>query len=454
MHSPTSTERTRIKQEKGQWKSRMGFILSASGAAVGLGNIQRFPSLTAEFGGAAFVLVYLLSVLCIAFPLILVEFAIGRHSQKNPVDAIKKVTRHPFWQTAGYLGIATAFFIFTYYLVASAWAFGFAFESLMNRQTELADFAKDPWKVFPLILFFQAMVVFVVCKGVKQGLEKANKVVMPLLFILLIALVIRSLSLPGSFAGVLYYLVPDISKITPQVVLYALGQSFFSLCIGEAVLLTYGSYTSKKENLVSSALYIALFDTVVAILAGLLIFPAIFAFQETPSQGIGLVYHVMPKVFLQMPFGGFFGFLFFLILSFAAFTTCIALLEAPVNFFIQKFGWKRKQATFFLATIALLFAIPSALSKGMSETLSNFTLPFLKERGIFDLMDFLFGGLAMVIGGWLLSIIAGWVWGTKKCALELAEGAHPYPLFFKIWSFLVRFVAPTAIFLIFLSLFY
>jgi NSS family neurotransmitter:Na+ symporter len=449
MHSPVVE-----KQDKGRWKSRLGFILSASGAAVGLGNIQRFPSLTAQFGGAAFVVVYLLAAFFIALPLILVEFAIGRHSQKNPVDAIKAITPKPFWQFAGYLGIATSFFILTYYLVASAWAFGFAFQMLLDQPIELSTLSSDPWKVFPLIALFQLAVMFVVSKGVKRGLEMANKWMMPLLFLLLVFLVIRVLLLPDSFGGVLYYLVPDFSKITPTVCLYALGQSFFSLCIGEAVLLTYGSYTSKQENLVSSAIYIALFDTLVALLAGLLLFPAIFAFGQEPEKGLGLIYHVMPQVFLEMPFGSFLGFLFFIILSFAAFSTCIALLEVPVNFFVDKYKVSRKKSTLILGFLVLILSIPSALSKGMSDTLTEFTLPFLTERGVFDIMDFVFGGITMVVGGFLLCILSGWVWGTKNSIQELCFGAPGFVRFAPVWALLIRYIAPVAIILVFLSLFY
>ncbi|MCB1118351.1 MAG: sodium-dependent transporter [Chlamydiia bacterium] len=441
------------RPDRQRWKSRLGFILTSAGAAVGLGNLQRFPYMTAHFGGAAFVVIYLLCVIFLATPLMLVEFAIGRHTQSNPVRAIAKIHPTGLWKWVGMLGILTAYFILTYYLVAASWTVNYVFEVINHRAPLLDEVAINPWNVIIGMVIFQLLVITIVQRGLKRGLEKCNKILMPLLFVMLLALIVRVLMLPGSWEGLVYYLKPNFSEVNHKAVLYALGQAFFSLCIGEAVLLTYGSYASKEDNLVSSALYIALFDTAVALLSGFVLFPAIFAFQVPPDQGVGLIYNIMPNLLLQLPFGNLIGAAFFLILVFAALTTSIALLEVAVSYTVDTFKGTRKTATWCLGSLAFLLAIPSALSKGISLPLTQLSLPFLEGTGLYEIMDFAWGGLGMVFGGLLLSIFVGWVWGTDQAIQEIRLGAPHFNTLGKSWAFIVKWFAPLAIVLVLVSLF-
>lgn len=439
-----------MTMKRGNWSSRLGFILATSGAAVGLGNIQRFPYMTAKCGGSIFVLIYILCVLFIAFPLMLVEFSIGRHTQRNPVCAIEKIKPKSTWKLAGALGIFVAFFILTYYQVVAAWSIGYIFKSFSNAAVDLNNFTSNAYVVIAYMALFMLCVIGIVSRGVKRGIEKFSKVLMPLLLFLIIFLMVRSLMLPNSSLGLKYYLEPSMSHFNGKILLYAISQAFFSLCIGEAVLITYGSYAPKNENLVGSAVYIALFDTVIAILSGLIIFPAIFSFGMQPDQGVGLTFVVLPKVFQKMFLGQIFGAAFFLLLTFAALTTAIALLEIPVVYLIDAKKWKRKKAVWLVGGAAFLLGIPSALSKGANSFLSN--MKFLSQTSFYDIMDFIWGGLGMVIGGFLLSIFAGWVWKAKNAADELHIGCKHFRLFSSLWRFIIKFLAPIFIALIFLFL--
>ncbi|KPK32821.1 MAG: hypothetical protein AMS24_03040 [Chlamydiae bacterium SM23_39] len=438
--------------KRATWGSKIGFILSASGAAIGLGNIQRFPYLTAEGGGALFVFIYLICVIFIGLPLILVEFSLGRYAQKNPVCAIEKIK--PNYKWIGYLGILTAFFILTYYSVVGGWAIGYVINMIFNLKIDIFNFAANPLYAIGYMALFFTIVMLVVMRGIRRGIERYNKILMPILFFLIIILMVKSLTLKGSFEGVKYYLKPDFSEINTRIFLLALGQAFFSLCIGEAVLITYGSYASKKENLASSALYIAFFDTLIAMLIGFVIFPAIFSFGETPTQGVLLSFYVLPKIFSKMVFGNIFGSLFFILLSFAAVTTAIALLEMPVAYLIDKKRWNRRKAVWIVGMVAFVLGIPSALSKGGSRFLSDIKFNFIKQKGFYDIMDFVWGNLSMVLGGGFLAFFVGWIWGAERASEELKIGCERFIKIKPFWIFIVKFLAPVFIFIILLSLFW
>lgn len=411
--------------KRGGFGSSLGFILASAGAAVGLGNIQRFPYIVAESGGSAFIFLYLIAVVLLALPLMLVEFAIGRHTQRNPVCAIEKIKPGSRWKWAGALGIFTAFFILTYYSVMGGWAVSFVFTG--HAPTEFGSIGF-------MALFF-AICMFVVMQGVHKGIERLSKVLMPCLLVILIVLVCRALTLPGASQGIAYYLIPDFSNVTPKVILLALSQAFFSLCIGEAVLVTYGSYAPKKENLFASAGYISLFDTVVALLSGLVIFPAIFAMGQTPTGEVTLTFDVLPKLFSAIPYGGFFSLSFFILLAFAGLTTGVALLEIPVIWLIDSKGFKRKKATLLVGSLAFLIGIPSALS-----------------LEVYRVMDLIWGGFGMIIGGGLLALFGGWVWGVKGINEELKAGCDHFEWYQKIFSVTIQYIAPALILLILLSL--
>jgi len=451
---PTDKDQAmKSEQQKDHWGSRLGFILATSGAAVGLGNIQRFPYITAQNGGAAFVLIYLACVAFLGLPLILVEFSIGRRTGKNPFDAIKELCPGSLWKFAGLLGIATAFFIQSYYVVVAGWTLAYSGMMLTGKTMPIDEFASQPSMVIPCTLIFQFITAFIVLQGLKKGIERFSKILMPGLMVLLLILAVRSLSLEGSLSGVSYYLNPDFSKINPQVILFALCQAFFSLCIGEAVLVTYGSYTKKSENLLSSAACISLFDTMIALLSGLIIFPALFAMHQDPDQGTGLIFNIMPEIFQKIPFGNFFGFGFFVILSFAALTTCIALMEIPTNFIMQSKNWTRKKSVFCVATLTFLISIPAALSKGGVTWLSEMSIESVRVQGFYEIMDFVWGSLAMVTGGFLLSLFVGWKWGTKNAIKELSQGSPFFKKIAPLWGFHIRYIAPVVIFIILMSLF-
>lgn len=438
-----------MSKSRGQWRSSLGFILATSGAAVGLGNIQRFPYIVAEGGGAGFVFIYLLCVALLGVPLILVEFAIGRHTQRNPVCAIERIRPKSYWKWVGGLGILTAFFILTYYSVVAGWTFGYVVQMAQSAPQDVHVFAQDPLQVIGYMVIFLGIVMAVVRKGIHKGIERWSKILMPVLTVLLIGLVIRALTLDGAYEGLKYYLTPDFSEIGPRTVLLAMGQAFFSLCVGEAVLVTYGSYAPKSENLITSGASIALFDTVIALLAGLVIFPALFAFGKSPDQGVGLVFNVLPDVFLQMPGGAFFGVIFFLLLAFAAITTGIALLEIPVIYLIDSKKWSRKKAVWVMGLLAFVVGIPSALSHGISPGLSN--LRFWDFDGFYQIMDFAWGNLGMVITGGLLAIFTGWVWGAHRAAEELAIGSPHFAPVRKAWMWLIKYFVPIAVAAIFIG---
>lgn len=431
--------------QRGKWGSKLGFILATSGAAVGLGNIQRFPYITAQCGGAAFVILYLACILLLGIPLMLVEFSIGRSHQRNPVNAIEAIKPNSPWKFVGLLGVCTAFFILSYYIVVAGWCLGYSWQMLNGSPSPLAEFTANT----PLVLFWvcvlQAVVVYIVKRGISNGIEFFSKIFMPMLVILMIFLAARSLSLPGSWEGVRFYLQPDFAKINSEVFLYALSQAFFSLCIGEAVLISYGSLAPKTENLVESACYIALFDTVVALLSGFIIFPALFSFAQPADQGAGLIFNVMPQIFQQIPMGNLLAFIFFVILSFAAITTCIALLEIPVMYLCEYHQWKRNKALFSVATASFLLSIPSILSHGAVDFLTQLSLPFVKVKGFYNLMDYIWGNLAMCITGLLTCIFAAWVWGGQQAASELKQGCEGFKRVQTLWIFQIKYVAPVVI---------
>ena len=439
-------------KNRDRWSSKIGFILATSGAAVGLGNIQKFPYITSQWGGGAFVLVYLLCVIIIGLPLILVEFSLGRFTRLNPKHAIESLCPHGVWKYFGLLSILTSFFILTYYIVISGWTFAYSLQMLSGKTLPIKSFAQSAMFCIPASAIILLTSMVIVSRGLKSGIERASKIFMPTLVLLLAALSVYTLNLKGANEGLKYFLWPDFSKINFEAFMFALSQAFFSLCVGEAVLVTYGSYADKKDNLISSAVGIAVFDTLNAILAGLVIFPAIFALNEPIEKDIGLIFDVMPKVFLQIPFGNILGFVFFVILCFAALTTCIALLEIPTNYLMKEMKINRKRAVQLVGTCAFILSIPSTLSKGANDFLSNIEIPSLKLYGFYDLMDFIWGSLAMVIGGLGITIFVSWVWGYKNAAKELEKGFKGFRRYGKIWGLHVKYVVPALILCILLRL--
>lgn len=439
------------------WGSKIGFILTAAGAAVGLGNIQRFPYLVAQEGGAAFVLVYLLCVFLLGIPLIMLEFSFGRFMRLNPYSAIKKNHPKSLYRYAGLLAILCAFFILSYYSVATGWTLTQVAHSLLSKTVLFSDMSRTPSMYWPYTALSLFVTFIVVSKGVQNGLEKLCKILMPTLILLMVCFVIYSLSLPNSMKGLRFFLQPDFSVITPKTFLHALGQAFFSLSIGEAVLSVYGSYTDKETNIPNVACWIAGIDTSVALLAGLMIFPALFSIGHPETfQGVGMLYDAIPVIFSSLPFAPVWSALFFLILFIAAMTTCFGLFEIPVVFLMEEKGYNRLQASVRVFAVILPMAFIIGLSKGSIRLLSELKMPFISGIGLYEIMDNLWGALGCGFSALLLIFYTRFCWGIQKPLEEIQNGCSP--LFIKyglpIWKFLLLWFIPLALSIILLSLFF
>ncbi|MEJ0056723.1 MAG: sodium-dependent transporter [Bacteroidota bacterium] len=440
-----------MSDNRGQWGSKFGFIMAAAGSAVGLGNIWRFPYLTGQNGGGAFVVVYILCVVLVGAPVLMNEMALGRISRKNVIGTFTSTGGNKFWTfMGGVLALCVSFFVLSYYTVIAGWTIGYMGTSILNQPIPFKEFIAAPEYVIPLFALAMLATVVIVLGGISGGIEKATKIMMPMLFILLFIIIIRSLTLPGAGAGVEYYLIPDFSKINGMVVLRALTQSFFSLGVGWGIMLTYGSYLPKNESIVESSLWVGLMDTSVALLAGLMVFPAVFAFNMEPGSGPTLVFEVLANIFPRMPYGNIAGAFFFLLLFIAAITSTISMVETVGAWLIDSQAWTRKKATWTVGIVAFIVGIPAALSNGTVESLSTVTL--FGETGVLNIMDFVFGTVVMLIVVLTTCLYAGWVYDTSKIVDELDSGS-PYfkagsvlgvsPA--KLWVFFIRFICPIII---------
>ena len=442
------------EQKREQWGSKVGFILAAAGSAIGLGNIWKFPYVTGENGGAAFVLIYLISVVLLGLPIMIAELVIGRHTEKDPVGAFKAMLGGTGWVIIGYMGVLSGFFILSFYSVIGGWTLGYIVNSITGLTSSLKDigtakvafneFTHDTGMVVLYHFLFIAACVFIVIRGIKNGIERWSKVLMPLLFIIIIVLIVRGLSMDGAIDGVVFFLKPDFSKINTDSVLSALGQSFFSLSLGMGAIITYGSYLSREDKILHSAIYIVILDTVIAIMAGLAIFPAVFAMGLNPNSGPGLIYHVIPAVFANMAYGGVFATLFFLLLFIAALTSGISLLEVVVAYITDEKGWSRKKAVLIFGTVIFLLGVPSALSFNVMENITIFV-----GNNFFDFMDKLTSNFMLPIGGFFIAIALGWKYGLDKTMHELDPDTRIISLK-ELWAFTIKFVSPILVLLVFI----
>lgn len=428
-------------EQRGEWQSSLGFILAAAGSAIGLGNIWRFPYQTGDNGGAAFVIVYLVCIALICLPYLLGELSLGRNARRNPVGAIKAVAPRSIWIWIGALGVVTGLCILSYYAVIAGWTFGYIFKTLFSDATAFGDFISNPWLVIPLYALFILFTVYVVLGGIRNGIERWAKVLMPVLLVLMLLIIVRSVTLEGAGAGLRFYLEPDFSKLNGEVILAALGQAFFSLSLGMGTMLTYGSYLSKRDSILSSGIYVAIFDTGIALMAGLMIFPAVFAVGADPSQGPALIFVVLPEIFAQLPLGTVVGAIFFLLLSIAALTSTISLLEVPVSYFVDENKWSRRKSVWAIAGIVFLLGLPSALSQGAVPALSN----LIGGNSFLDIMDMIWGQISLALGALLLSIFIGWVWGVDEAAAEIEQGSRGFGRLAPVWGFFLRYVCPVVI---------
>lgn len=444
------------KPARGTWGSRFGFIIAAAGSAVGLGNIWKFPYVAGENGGGAFLILYLICIAATGLPIMLSELALGRKSKRNIVGAYRHFKKGRGWAWVGWMGFAASFMILSFYAVVAGWTLAYLVKSMAAGVTGFHDpkeagdyfqaFTGNTWEVLFYHFVFMFLCAFIVIRGIKSGIEKWCNVLMPSLVIILVFLMIRAITLPGAMEGVAFFLKPDFSKVTAHTVLIALGQAFFSLSLGMGIMVTYGSYLDERQNLLSSSVIIALFDTMIAVLAGMIIFPAVFAMGLEPSAGPGLVFHVLPKVFSDMAFGPVFSAAFFALLAIAALTSGISLLEVVVAYPIDELGWERKKSVVVISTLVFLFGVPSNLSFGVLSEVKLFGMTF------FDCVDSLTSNYMLPLGGLSVALFVGWVWGTKDAEKEYLNGCCQLPApFIKIWEILIRYISPVAVFFILVS---
>ena len=442
-----------------QWSSKVGFVLAAAGSAVGLGNIWAFPYVVGSNGGAEFIFIYLLFVAMIGLPVLLAEVIMSRTSQRNPVGTFKHLSKNKFWWGVGGMGVFAGFLILSFYAVVAGWSLGYIFEAVRGAFLDFTtpDQAKihfenltgNPVWIVGMLALFMAITMVIVAMGVQKGIEKGSKIMMPLLFILLIGVMIRGVTMDGSEAGLAFLFNPDWSKISGTTVLIALGQAFFTLSLGMGAMMTYGSYMSEKDNAVTSSFQIVTLDTLVALIAGIAIFSAVFAIGLNPSEGVGLIFHTLPIVFSKMTGGYFVSIIFFILLFLAALTSAISLIEVVSSYFIDEKKWSRKAAVFGLGTLAFLLGLPSALSFNVMSDVLIFGMNF------FDFAFYLTFNIMLPLGGLLISIFVGWIWGVDKAAAAMKSGAeHIFEKAFwqiGLWKIFLKYLAPVLIFLVLLN---
>ncbi len=435
---------------RGAWGSRFGFVLAAAGSAVGLGHIWRFPYVTGENGGAAFVILYIACVFLIGVPILFAELSLGRHSHKNPVGAIKAIAPTGGWKYLGYLGVATGLFILSYYTLIAGWTFGYIFKTLLQNPLTFDEFSTNAPLNSLLYVVFLLMSIGVVYGGIRGGIERWSKILMPILPVILLFIIIYTLTLEGAMEGVRFYLRPDFSEITGETIMIALGQAFFANSLGMGAMITYGSYLDKKENIIAAGTTVVIFGIMISFLAGFAIFPAVFAMGKSPAEGAALVFVILPEIFEMMPGGILIGTLFFLLLAIAALTSAISLLEVPVAFLIDERKVRRKVATWLVGGVTLLFGIPSALSFGASDFFTH--LPFWAGHSFFDLMDYIFGSVALPLGGMMFSIFVAWRWGMFGASKEVSLGNDKFlGIQSKVWGIILKYICPIVILLVLLN---
>ena len=446
-------------ESRGNFGSRIGVILATAGSAIGLGNIWRFPFTTGQNGGAAFILVYFVCVLLLGIPGMVSEFIVGRRAQTNAARAYGSLGRKE-WRIVGYLGILTSTIILGFYAVVAGWCLQYLFAAIAGQLTGDAAYVLNYFKTFssdsvkPCLwaVAFVLITHLVVAMGVNKGIERVSKLLMPLLLLILVILVIASCMLPGSVAGVEFLLKPDFSKVTGDVFLDALGQAFFSLSLGTACLCTYASYFKPDTNLLKSSVQIALLDSGIAILAGLMIFPAAFSVGIQPDSGPSLIFITLPNVFNQafaaFPGNGYvISCLFYALLVFAALTSTISMHEIGTAFFHEELRLPRNHATWILTVVCSVIAVFCSLSVGANTNIGLFGMSLM------DFCDFLTAKLMLPMGAFLTSIIMGWLVNRQMVKDEFTNNGSIQESFFTVYMFAIRYIVPFCIVMVFLHQF-
>ncbi len=439
-----------LMAKRGKWKSTLGFVLAAAGSAVGLGNIWRFPYVTGKNGGAVFLFFYILAVIFLGLVVMYAELSLGRATQKNPVGAFEKIKPFSPWKAVGFLGVFTGVGILSYYSVIAGWTLYYFYISSLGKFSEklteaqidgiFSSFVSKPFLTLPLLLIFIFITSFIVSRGISSGIERWTGILMPLLFLILLVLSVYSLTLPGASEGLKFYLKPDFSKVNLKMILSAVGQAFFSLSLGMGAMITYGSYLPKEDNLFSSGIEVVAFDTLVAFLAGIIIFPTVFTYGLSPRAGVPLVFKTLPFTFSKLPLGRLFGPLFFFLLTIAALTSTISLVEVATSYLVDEKKIPRPRAAFLVGAVAFLLGIPSALS-----TSSRFFSRFAFGKSFLDLMDYIWANLSLPLGALLLSVFVGYVWGAEKAAVEIRpDKSRKFPGE-DLWIYDIKYFVPLAL---------
>lgn len=463
-----------MSQDRGQFSSRLGFILAAAGSAVGLGNLVAFPVMASKNGGAAFLIIYLFFIAFICYPVMLAEISMGRKTRRNPVGAFSALSDgDKKWRLVGMLGILTPFMIAVFYTVITVWLVVYLKEIATGGLDSLADEATfgvlvaEP-SLFGYLILLLGIVFTILLGGVKGGIERLARVLMPTLAVMLILLTIFVLTLDGASAGLSYYLVPDFSKVSLSVVNGALSQAFFSLSLGMGILITYGSYFGRGDNIPQSTRMVAIADTSVAFFAGLLILPAIFAFDpntntdDLSTSSVGLIFSFLPKIFLSMQAAvGYTGasivaLVFFTLVFFAALTSLVSIIEIPISCWIDERKMSRKKAVLLQACLLLAFAIPAVMSLGMVDFFTNFTTYGGVSKSFFDLVSDVFYETILPLVGFTVCIFCSYRWKTSGLSEELAKGDPAYEgsLLQKYINFSLGTIIPVVLLVVFISTVY
>lgn len=450
---------------RGEWNSRMGFILAAAGSAVGLGNVWKFPYITGENGGGLFVLIYLVCIALVGLPILIAEIMLGRSTQKSPVGAFRALSKKGSpWVSVGWLGVLAAFVILSFYSVVAGWAMHYIYLSISGAFD--GQSAEQIGKVFGAVysdtglnlgwhVGFMIITMGIVLGGVKGGVERASRILMPLLMVMMIGLLVKAITMEGFGPAADFVFGLHTDKLTSASVLEALGHSFFTLSLGMGAMLTYGSYLSRQEDIVASGIIISIFDTGIALLACLVLFPITFSYGMEPSAGPGLVFASIPIAFSQMPGGQVLSAVFFMLLTFAALTSAISLLEVAAAYFIDERGWSRSKATLTTGGIILALGVPSALSGGTEMFGSGFasaTASVFGEghgKNWFDLFDYLASNWMLPLGGMGIALFTAWRVSDRAREQGFKAGSSLSGMFWG-WIFLLRYIVPVAVGAVFL----
>ena len=452
-----STVRTSIH---GYWSSRFVFVLAAAGSAVGLGNIWKFPYVAGENGGGAFVLVYLLCIVIFGIPVMMSEVLLGRRGRSSPINTMTTLAaeekRSRMWRLLGIMGVLAGFLILSYYSVIAGWALAYVIETatgtfsgLTSEQTSevFNNLTSNPQRLLFWHTVFIILTMLVVVRGVSNGLEKAVRILMPALFILIIIMIGYAIVEGEFLEGFKFLFTPDFSKISPEVVLKAMGQAFFSLSLGMGAIMMYGAYLPDDASIATTSFQVAFADTLVAILAGLAIFPIVFANGLEASQGPGLIFNTLPLAFGQMTGGLVFGTIFFILLVFAAWTSAISLIEPAVAWLIEKLSISRFISSIACGLVVWGLGLGTVYSFNSWKKIEVFNGTFIEGKSFFDLLDYLTSNIMLPLGGLLICIFAAWLMTEKSRREELKIKNE---IAYKAWYFLARYVTPIGVTLIFL----